>query len=504
MSTARFDTAALDRLDPRTPLLIGAGAVVQREEDPSRAAEPLELMARALEAAAADAGSPDWLAKADWIAAPRGFWQYPDPCRALGDRFGATKAQSLVAEVGVLQTTLFAEAVGAIQSGAARVVLVTGAEAKFRALRATITGTDAPETQQPDSLVPDRVLEPHAEIVHPLELQTGLAVPVKQYAMIENALRHAEGQGVAEHRREVGALWAGMSRAAAAYPHAWRREALQPEEIAEASDRNPMLAFPYTKLENSQWNVDQAAGLVFTSLEAAREAGVDEARWIFPRAVAESNSMTTLVAREQLHRSPGFALAGEAALERAGTSAAELGPSELYSCFPSAVRVQQREIGLPLERAVSVVGGMTFGGGPLNNFVLQAAVGVAGALRAEPGKVGMLNAVSGMLTKQGVSLWSTEPPADSEGLCIDVSDAVEARTATLPVDPEYRGDATIASYTVDHPKGMPPVGMALCNTPGGHRAVGLCADASIVEAMQAEEFIGKAVRIGAERALSLR
>ena len=78
-------------LDPRTPVLVGVGAVSQREADPARAQEPLALMAAALERAAEDAGSRALLARADSIRAPRGFWSYPDPCRLLAERFGATR-----------------------------------------------------------------------------------------------------------------------------------------------------------------------------------------------------------------------------------------------------------------------------------------------------------------------------------------------------------------------------------------------------------------------------
>ena len=60
-------------LDPRPPVLVGVGSVVQREEDPSRAREPFVLMARALERAAADAGSGELLLRADSVRAPRGF-----------------------------------------------------------------------------------------------------------------------------------------------------------------------------------------------------------------------------------------------------------------------------------------------------------------------------------------------------------------------------------------------------------------------------------------------
>ena len=131
-------------------------------------------------------------------------------------------------------------------------------------------------------------------------------------------------------------------------------------------------------------------------------------RWIFPLAVADANQLIPLTERRELHRSPGFAVAGARALERARRDISDVTHSELYSCFPVAVRVQARELGLDEKGNVTVTGGMAFGGGPLNNFVLQALARMAHVLRGDPGATGMVNAVSGILTKQGVSLWSTE------------------------------------------------------------------------------------------------
>ena len=97
-------------IDPRTPVLVGVGAVTQREEDWEKAAEPLELMARALERAGQDAGQPELLARADSVGVSRGFWDYPDPGRWLADRFGVAGAHTVMAEIGVLQTTLVGHA----------------------------------------------------------------------------------------------------------------------------------------------------------------------------------------------------------------------------------------------------------------------------------------------------------------------------------------------------------------------------------------------------------
>jgi len=64
-------------VDPRTPVLVGAAAVVQRGEDPSQLAEPLDLMEESGRLAADDAGSPLLLSQLDRIWATRGFWATP-------------------------------------------------------------------------------------------------------------------------------------------------------------------------------------------------------------------------------------------------------------------------------------------------------------------------------------------------------------------------------------------------------------------------------------------
>ena len=54
-------------------------------------------------------------------------------------------------------------------------------------------------------------------------------MPVHQYAIMETALRHAEGRSIEAHRGEVARLWADFSRVAAANPDAWPRSEMQAE-----------------------------------------------------------------------------------------------------------------------------------------------------------------------------------------------------------------------------------------------------------------------------------
>jgi acetyl-CoA C-acetyltransferase len=475
----------------RTPVLVGVAAVTQREDDPSRAREPVELMIAALEGAAADAGARALLARADSIRAPRGFWDYPDPCRIIAQRFGASAARTEVAEVGILQTSLFGRAAQDIAGGRADVVLITGGEAHYRSLRASLTGQEAPLTRQA-GVEPDSVLRPAQDIIDQLEIQHGLVTAVSHYAMIENALRAAEGRSIDGHRRELAELEAQMSRVAAANPDAWNRNAVDAEMVMRA----PMLAFPYTKLHVSQWNVDQAAGLILCSVETASALGVPRERWIFPLAVAESNYMLPLTRRRLLHRSPGFALAGARVLQRIGRRVADVNHLDLYSCFPAAVRVQMRELGIAPDRSPTVCGGMVFAGGPLNNFVLQSQVKMAQVLRADPGSVGLVTAISGMITKQGVTAWSTLPPEDGF-FFDDVSIDAAAQTESVELRPEASGPATILTYTVVYQRGTPERAIVLCQLEDGRRTLADSREPELMNALMQEEYCGRAARIAA-------
>ncbi|MBW2713853.1 MAG: hypothetical protein JRC77_08890, partial [Deltaproteobacteria bacterium] len=149
-------------LDPRTPVLVGAGFAEQRCEDPQEALEASALMARAVVNAGDDAlgsGRPvePLLSAVDTISIPQGFWQYSDPGRLVADGVGALRAKTVLAGIGILQQSLISNACNAIAAGESDVVVVTGGEAKYRSLRASIAGIEISETGQ-DGATPDEVL----------------------------------------------------------------------------------------------------------------------------------------------------------------------------------------------------------------------------------------------------------------------------------------------------------------------------------------------------------
>ncbi|MBL8386005.1 MAG: hypothetical protein JNM90_23170 [Burkholderiales bacterium] len=486
-------------LDPRTPVLVGIGVATRRSEDFRGALEPLDLMLEAVAAAGRDSGAPGALAGAGYIAVPRGRWRYRNPAGALARAVGAADAHSVLATVGVLQQTLIGAACQRIADGRCHTALVAGADAGYRLLRAQIAGAEAPERDQDDD--PDELLAPAEELRHPAEKRAGMRMPVGLYAILESAYRARRGWSVAGHRDRLAALYARFSAVAAANPHAWQRRVLEAGAIRDAGERNPMQAFPYTRAHCSTWNVDQAGALLFCSAARALELGIARARWIFPVASTESNHMVAVSARADLAACPGARIAGRAAVDALGKSAAEVDLVELYSCFPIAVETYAEALDLPETRALTVTGGMPFAGGPYNNYVLQATCRAAELLRAGHGRDALVSSVSGILTKQGFGVWSTAP-GPRGFVYADLSDAVAAAMAPREVALDYSGEATVAGFTVLHGRGQAPRGVALVDVADGRRALVTTDDPALIARMQEEEFVGRRVRVESDRWLA--
>ncbi|WP_436773613.1 hypothetical protein [Yinghuangia sp. YIM S09857] len=488
-------------LDPRTPVLVGAAAVQQRVDRPGGGLDAVGLMTAATEAAADDAGPGGKLLSAlDRVLVPRGMWGPGDPGRRIAARFGAAGARTLVAELGVLQQTLLTHAQTLIAAGNADVVLVTGAEAGYRDRK--LRGTGLPSLTEPlPNTPPDQVLSPVGDILHRIEIERGLPVPVRQYAILESALRHAEGLSPEDHAARVAEMWSRFADRAVENPDAWHRAPVAADAIAAASPANPMMARPYTRTHCSRAGVDQGAGLILCSAEAAERYGVPRDRWVFPWAAAESNQMVPIVARAQLHRSPGFAAVAAWLTAYTGVAASDATYVDLYSCFPAAVRIQVAELGLGDRQDLTVTGGMSFAGGPLNSYVLQSTVAMAKVLRGDPAATGLVTCVSGMVTKQAGAVWSATPPATPFH-----GEDLSARTAeaatTCEVVGDYRGLGAVDGYTVVEGPDGPKQAVAVVAVPGGARTVASSTDPEVVAAFCEGEWVGRHVHV-AEAELTL-
>lgn len=486
-------------MDARTPVLAGVGTSFAD-------AEAVELMVEATRAAGADSGAAGLLAATERIVVPRGTWSYRDPARIVAERIGAPDATTVLVDVGIPQQTMLDEVMAAMLAGDLDVAVVVGGEAKARSARIgrqrtrgdtagmarvfSRGGTEeatATEIDQGDA-GPDIHQQPAGDLVDAVEIEAGLWAPVEQYALIESALAAHEQVPPAALRREIAELYQRFNQVARSNPDAAFPEPMSAEQLATFSSTNRPLAFPYAKWHASQWTVDQASAVLLCTTAAAGLFGVPVDRRVHPLVGLSSSHMVPVSRRRDLHRWPAMHVLGAAAEERLGHRLGECQHVELYSCFPSAVRVQQRELDLDEDRTPTITGGMAFAGGPFNSYVLQSMAAMVERLREEGGRA-LVTSVSGLLTKPGLGVWSGEP--DGAPLLLgDLATAAAAETETVPVVAAREGVARVAAYTVTY-EGLDPTGLvALLDTPDGARVIARSNDTSLMDRAMTEGLIG--------------
>ena len=187
---------------------------------------------------------------------------------------------------------------------------------------------------------------------------------------------------------------------------------------------------------------------------------------------------------------------GDAAVAHLGRELSSVEHTEVYSCFPSAVRVQQRELGLDPAGTPTIMGAMAFAGGPFNNFTYQSTAAVVGRLRADPGSLGLVTTVSGLLTKPALAVWSTEPPA-AGALVADLGDDARAATDAVDVVGEHHGPATVVSHTVTYAGDEPASAFVIADLDDGRRWIGRSDDPDLWAASldPAGSLVGEQVQL---------
>jgi acetyl-CoA C-acetyltransferase len=323
-------------LDPRTPVLVGAGQSLLRAAGLDDALDPSALMALAIRQAVADAG----LAALDTVDSVRVVgllsWKYGNAPEVVAKAAGLTARDHAYSTMGgnspqSLVNTTAAE----IQRGELDIAVLAGGEAWRTRMRARKEGVElawptAPEGSVPRSVGKDLVMN------HQAEIDRKIVMPVQVYPMFETAIRAAAGRSPEDHLVRISELWSRFSEVAAANPHAWIRTAMTAEEIRTPGPSNRMVGLPYTKVMNSNNDVDMGAALIMCSVEKARSLGIAPERWVFVHSGTDCHEHQFISNRWSFAETPAVALGGTLALELAGVGIDDISVVDLYSCFPAA------------------------------------------------------------------------------------------------------------------------------------------------------------------------
>ncbi len=457
--------------DPdRIPVIIGVGQVNDRPEDPDTGLDSLGLMAAALRLAERDAGGDileqlDSLAIVDQIS----FRELGNLCAPLAKAIGATPGVNYQSEAphGDTPIRLLNEAANRIGAGEIALAAVVGGEALRTAAGRVAKQASGADKSYNAVRAASSIREPNYAQRH------GLSAPVDVYPIYENATRAAWGQSLVEAQRESASIWSRFSDVAASNDGAWIRKAVPEQEILTPSASNRPLAYPYTKLMVANSSVNQGAGFIVASLAEARLRGIAEDRMIYVGMGAAAKEPSNILRRDRFDRSVSMETSIRRTLALNKLAGADFDFVELYSCFPCVPKMARRTLEWPLDKPATVFGGLTFGGGPIANYMSHAVVSMVEKLRAE-GTSGFLFANGGFATDNHCIILSNAPvaaarfPQDFDYQ----AEADAARGAVPELDQEYCGPVKVESFTVFHDRrGQPNAGVVIALNDAGQRTL---------------------------------
>ncbi|WP_419709649.1 acetyl-CoA acetyltransferase [Pseudomonas sp. NFX224] len=455
-------------IDPRTPVLIGAGQFCERISDAGYVGHsPAELAAAAARRALADTGAdPSLVAAAiDTIATTRQFENSTPMARAplglsnnlprsVAARIGADPARAVL-EVSGGQSPqhLVNEFARAIAEGHADVVLLAGAEA-ISTLRHFQQSDSKPNFNEVvEGQLEDRGFGLGGLMSRQLAVH-GAANAPSMYALLENARRARLGLSLEQSRHEMGRLFAPFSAVAASNSNSASHAQHSVEALATETAENRQIASPYLRYLVARDQVNQSAALILTSVESARQLGIPEEKWIFLHGHADLVEKP-LLERTDLGAYPAGVASVREALRVADVSLEDISAFDFYSCFPIAVSAVCDEIGLAPNdpRGLTLTGGLPFFGGPGNNYSMHAIAEAVGYARSHPGRFVLVGANGGVLSKYSTGVYSSQPtpvPYASDRSSTIQTMLDNTKGPKLVTRPE--GWGVIESYTVVHNK----------------------------------------------------
>jgi acetyl-CoA C-acetyltransferase len=479
------------RNDPRRLCVIGAS---QRTVRDGNAPEPLVSWAERAREAAASAGVEHVLPRLDSLQVVYcQSWAYDDPVGRLATELGASPRHRHYSGIGgTTPQDLVNRTSESMQRGELDLALICSAEALATVRKAKKSGEQLPWCHGKPSRFPWE--PPHAaEIAHEV-VQAWETFP-----LWDTARRAKRGASLADDAAEAAAMMSAMSAVAAENPHAWRPTALDAATIGTATAANRYVGWPYTKHEVAVMDVDMSAALLVATAERADALGIAEDRRLYLSGWAYAEDPASIAERTDMSRSAAMAVTARHALANAGVGLDEIAAFDLYSCFPSSVRLACDAMGLAVEdpRGLTVTGGLPYAGGPASGYLTHAIASAFDRLRARPGST-LLTGVGMHMAKHVAAVWSPTPDSPPASTPVDLA-ALQAETdadqSREPLLANWSGLGTVRAYTVAHGRdGMPAKGLVVLDTAEG-RALARVHDERLLVDAESRELVGSDVMV---------
>jgi len=480
------------------PVLVGIGSLQQKGSF-EQLDEALILMEQASLKAIDDTNAPEIKNYIDEIQIPKGFWDYRNPGKWIAEKHGFSKPTTSIAKIGILQQSLINAACKKIIDGEIRASLIVGGEARHKMIQALKEGLTYEEMRLTEN--PDHYVKAKEDLYVAEEIDALGMMAVGYYAIIESAMRYKDKKSLREHEDFLGNYYERFSQIASKNPHAWNHKIFTAEEIKTPSSKNQRIAYPYNKLHNSSWNVNQASALILTSDEIADKLKIPADKRVYPLISSETNHMIGVIQRPDLTAPIGLKLATDYLLDEAAKNNIKPTFYELYSCFPIAVQLFAKALSIPDNIDKTITGGMPFAGGPLNNYMLHATAQALMKIRESNSEVALITGVSGMMTKQALAIWGKNPAMNF--VSKDVTKEAEKLELPVPMSTLASGEGKVIGCTTLYEKNQPLKAVFYAEDSQSHRLVLTSTNSEIIKQVEEEECVGKKINYSNNRFVSL-
>lgn len=477
--------------DRRRLCVIGAS---QRTLRDGNAPEPLTSWAERAREAARTAGVEHVLAEIDSLQIVYCHsWPYDEPVDRLAAALGASPPHRHYSGIGgTTPQDLLNRTSVAMQRGEVDLALICSAEALATARVAKKNGERLPWSHRRSAPFP-------WEPPHESEIAHDVMQAWETFPLWDTARRANLGRSLADDATEAATMMAAMSVVAADNPHAWRPTALDAATVGTATPDNRYVGWPYTKHEVAVMDVDMSAALLVATAEKADALGVGEDRRIYLDGWAYAEDPASIAERADMSRSAAMAVTGAHALAAAGVGLDGIDAFDLYSCFPSSVRLACDAMGIGLDdpRGLTVTGGLPYAGGPASGYLMHAIASTFDRLCDHPGRA-LITGVGMHLAKHVAAVWSSAPgpppPANAPDLAA-LQAEVDAAAPRQPLLTTWSGSATVCAYTVAHGRdGSPTQGLVVLDTTDGRALARVYQQDLLVDA-ESRELVGADVTV---------
>ncbi len=462
--------------DAMAPVIVGVGEA-SRKTVPDEWPSPCKLAGSAIQAALTDTGQSDAVAAAiDTIAAIRTFEDSgvsmgtgsPDNVpQAFGAAGGISAERLIYADVGGQSPqAMVNELAGAIRRGEIGCAIIIGAEANGTAKRARKAGVELDWRLPSDTAFDNRLSA--FPILSRTEIRHGVISMPLAYSLMENARRLSLGISRADYQVGMAELCAAMSLKSLDRQHAQFARHLDTAALMGGDATDYQLTDIYRRWRVAQDAVDLGGAIILTSAGKARELGVENEKMVWLSGAAETKE-SPYSERAELVGPLALEYAMHAAFDQAGIAPTDLGPVDIYSCFPVAVFAAADRLG-DSTRALgdyTLTGGLNFFGGPGNGYALYSLAAMVEALRKDGSKPAMVTANGGVMSKQAIGIYTARQPKNA--WAGEVAGGYQAKAVELDDVPQ--GKARILTYARPVTKDVMGAASLLLEMESGVRAM---------------------------------